>query len=142
MMAYHPILTHHPSTPGRAAIGYYGSPDGGVTWNGYLAETRNIDSDFPTFSSLVVNEPSQPMQHNINGKWDQGYQNPTADLIEFIGLKYHPLNDDLVGAFARKMCKNLMINAKSFDTNSCVDGWDFHKQSDSPWQGYVVFGHH
>jgi hypothetical protein len=142
MMTYHPIMIHHPKVQGRAALAYYGSPDGGATWNAYIAETNNIAAEFPTFSSLVANEASQPMQRNADGKWDQGYQNPFADLIEFVGLRYHPKTDDVVAAFARKMCGKPMLDAKTFDTKSCVEGWDFHEQANSPWQGYVVFGHH
>jgi hypothetical protein len=142
MMSYHPILIHHPSIQGRAALAYYGSKDGGATWHGYVAETGNIDEEFPVFSSTVINEASQPMQANVDKIWDQGYHNPFWDLVEFIGLKYNPKTGDLVSAFARKMCSQYLLEPKSFDTKSCVDGWDFHKQDDSAWQGYVGFVHH
>jgi hypothetical protein len=142
LMTYHPVLVHHPSIPGRAALAYYGSADGSATWNAHIAETSNISATFPVFSSIIANEPTQPMQKNNDGRWDQGYLNPMADLIEFIGLRYHEKTGDVVAAFARKMCGKTMIDARTFDTRSCVDGWDFHMQSNAPWQGYLVFGSH
>lgn len=142
LMAYHPILIHHPKIPRRAALAYYGSSDGGATWNAYLAETTNIAAEFPVFHGFVANEASHPMQRNVDGRWDQGYQNPFQDLIEFVGLKYHPKTDDLVAAFARKMCSKTWVMGAKFDSSSCVDGWDFGKQSSSLWQGYVIHGRH
>lgn len=142
LMSYHPIITQHPNIQGRAALAYYGSKDGGATWNGYVAESGNLNEEFPVFSSTVVNEADQPLQANLDKTWDQGYQNPFWDLIEFIGLKYHPISGDIVSAFARKMCSRPMLDAKSFDTKSCVDGWDFYEHGNSTWQGYVSFVHH
>jgi hypothetical protein len=139
MMAYHPIITHHPKDDGRAGLAYYGSPDGGKSWNAYIAETHNIATDFPIFTGIVANELSQPMQHNIDGRWDQGYQDPFADLVEFIGLRYHPKTDELVGAFARKMCRKPSVMGRTFDATSCIEGWDYKKRSSSQWQGYVAF---
>jgi hypothetical protein len=142
MMTYHPILIHHPTASGRAAIAYYGSPDGGATWNGYVAETLNVHTDIPSFSGFVANEASTPLQKNVDGHWDQGYQNPLADLIEFTGLRYHPKTGDLVAAFARKMCRGIWAMGTTFNTSSCQDGWDFITTGKSLWQGYTVFGHH
>jgi hypothetical protein len=142
LMSYHPIIIHHPSIPGRAALGYYGSSDKGATWDAYMAETGNIDEEFPVFSSIIANEPSQPMQKNVDPAWDQGYRNPFMDLVEFMGLRYHPQTGDLVSAFARKMCSAYTTNVATFDVKSCADGWNFHKQDDSAWQGYVAFARH
>jgi len=142
LMSYHPIMVHHPSEPGRAGFAYYGSADKGATWNAYIAESGNIDAPSPVFSSMIVNEESQPMQQNANPTWDQGYLNPFADLIEFTGLRYNPKTGDLVGAFARKMCRQPVVDAAKFDTKSCAQGWDFHKKDNAPWQGYVAMVHH
>jgi hypothetical protein len=142
LMSYHPILIHHPMVPGRAAIGYYGSSDKGATWDAYMAETGNIDEQFPVFSNVIANEKSQPMQKNVDPAWDQGYRNPFLDLIEFIGLRYHPKTGDLVGAFARKMCSAYVLSVSTFDVKTCANGWDFHKHDDSAWQGYVAFARH
>jgi hypothetical protein len=141
-MAYHPIIRHHPKTPGRAALAYYGSTDGGATWNAYLAETADITADFPIFQGFVANEASQPMQQNLDRRWDQGYQNPFQDLVEFAGLSYHPKTDDVFAAFARKMCSKTWFAGQKFDSSSCFGGWDFNKMSSSLWQGYVVHGRH
>ena len=142
VMSYHPMLIHHPTMLGRAALAYYGSQDGGKTWHGYVAETGNIYEEQPVFSSIIVNEQSQPLQQNVDGMWDQGYRYPFGDLVEFLGLKYHPKTGDLIAAFTRKMCTQYVTNPASFDSRSCLDGWDFHKHDNSTWQGYVAFIHH
>jgi hypothetical protein len=141
-MSYLPILIHHPSIPGRAAVAYYALLDKAATLRAYVVETGNIDAEFPIFSNLIVNEPSQPMQQNVDRLWDQGYKNPAWDLVEFVGLKYHPKTGDLISAFARKICAQYMLDVSTFDVKSCADGWNFHKEDDSLWQGYLAFVQH
>jgi hypothetical protein len=135
---YHPLLILHPTVANRAALAYYGSPDNGATWHAFIAETEDIEAEFPVFTSMMVNDASQPMQANANKKWDQGYMNPFWDLVEFVGLEYHPKTGDLVGAFARKMCGEPYVDAKTFNKSSCISGWDFEAADKSPWQGYVA----
>jgi len=143
LMTYHPVMVHHPKEVGRAGLVYYGSKDGGKTWHGYLAETGDISSPAPTFSTVMANPESEPLQHNLDGHWDQGYYNPFADCVEYTGAKYHPVTGDLMGAFAKKMCMDDFISSEKYNVSSCAPGWDFRgKQAESPWQGFLAFGHH
>jgi hypothetical protein len=82
-----PLFNCSFSSFGRAIISSLRcSPDGGATWNAYIAETEDVETEFPVFTSILVNEPSQPMQANVNNKWDQGYLIPFWDLNEYFGL--------------------------------------------------------
>lgn len=90
-MGYLPTLRQHPTTPGRAVLAYYGSQDGGATYNGFIAETGNINSPRPVFSSIVGNNVTQPLQGNMDKMWDQGYVScspSTFTHTSFIHVSY------------------------------------------------------
>lgn len=142
VMAYLPTMVHHPTQVGRAALAYYGSADGGATYHAYLAETTDLQSANPTWTSIIANPPSAPMQANQDGSWDQGYGDPLWDLVEFSDIKYRPGSDDLVAAFARKMCSGGSCPPPFYNTSTCLDGWDYTAHNQSMFQGFVAFGSH
>ncbi|EME42232.1 hypothetical protein DOTSEDRAFT_81183 [Dothistroma septosporum NZE10] len=140
LMTYLPTLRQHPTQAGRAALSYYGSSNGGATYNAYMAETVNLGSSAPTWTSIIANPPSQPMQNNSDRAWDQGYGNPLGDLIEFTDILYMPNSTNFVAAFARKMCTAPIT--PFYDGSSCVDGWNYTAHGNSAFQGFVAFGKH
>jgi hypothetical protein len=142
LWAYHPKLVHHSTTAGKAGLAYYGSSNDGKSWDAFVAESDTLLTKSPVFSSLRVNSPSKRMQSNTLGIWDQGYSNPFWDLVEFVGLAYNPKNDDLVAAFARKMCKDALTDPEKYKQDSCEQGWDYKAKGKSVWQGYVAIARH
>lgn len=139
-MTYLPTLTPHPTQSGRAALAYYGSTDGGKTYNAYVAETKNLYSNAPVWSALIANPPNAPMQANADGVWDQGYGDPLYDLVEFSDVKYRPGGSGgFVAAFARRMCTAPSQPPQTYPASSCTDGWDFAGHAQSEWQGFVAF---
>ncbi|CAK4034809.1 Hypothetical predicted protein [Lecanosticta acicola] len=139
VMAYLPTLYHHPNQTGRAVLSYYGSTDNGKTYNAYIAETKNLGSAYPSWTSIIMNPPSAPMQANQDGMWDQGYGYPLGDLVEFSDVKYRSGSNDVVAAFARRMCTAPSQPRQTYPGSSCVDGWDFNAHAQSQWQGFVAF---
>ena len=86
-MAYLPTLTRHPYQLNRAVLAYYGSTDGGKTYQAYVAETTNLNAANRTWTDIIGNAADQPMQANMDGVWGQDYGDPLYDLVEFSDVK-------------------------------------------------------
>lgn len=110
--------------PGTVALAYYGSADG-LDYHGYIAETRNALDAHPTFSTITINEPSDPL---FKGGFDMGYNEVLqgGDLIEIAQIRYAP-NGDLWAGFVQDMCPG------SGNRGECT--WDKAAHADSPYQG-------
>lgn len=139
LMVQVPTLSHHPTQAGRAVLSYYGSIDQGATYHAYIAETKNLNSTFPSWTSVIANPLSAPMQQNSDKMWDAGYGFPLGDLVEFCDVKYRPGSNNIVAAFARRMCTAPSQPRETYPGSSCVDGWDFDAHAKSQWQGFVAF---
>jgi hypothetical protein len=111
------------SRPGTIAISYLGSTDH-LQYNGYMAESTNALDEAPIFSSLIVNDPTQPLFQN---GYDNNYSGVLTggDLDEFIQIKYAP-NGDIWSSFIKEMCVNL-------DAAMC--SWDVDEHAGSMLQG-------
>jgi hypothetical protein len=141
-MAYLSTLTQHPYQLNRAVLAYYGSADGGKTYQAYVAETANLDAANPTWTNIIGNAGDQPMQANMDEVWDQGYGDPLYDLVEFSDVKWTPDGRNWVASFARRMCSAQSVPPQLYDAASCVDGWDFNAHAMSEWQGFLVSSSH
>jgi hypothetical protein len=113
--------------PGTLAMVYYGSSDGGVKYNGYLAETTNALDPEPSFWSVMVNNPAEPL---FPLGFEVGYLGILRgnDLNEIIQVKYAP-NGDLWASFVMDMCKS---------TNASRCDWDVAAHTNTLFQGAVA----
>ncbi len=111
--------------PGTIAVVYYGSSDGEKT-DAYIAESTNALDATPTFWTVTVNAPSDPM-------YPRGFEDghvallAGGDLNEIIQVKYAP-NGDLWASFAKQMCKGM-------DVTQCT--WDAKAHANSVFQGAI-----
>ncbi len=111
-------------SPGTVAIAYYGSVDS-QHYDGYLAESTDATTAQPHFLSFIANDPAE---HLFTDGFDPGYaQGTTADLVEFVQVKYAP-NGDIWGSFVKEMCPGEK-------TTSCQ--WDYAAHANSVFQGAV-----
>ncbi len=114
--------------PGTIAVAYYGSTDGGLTYNGYLAESSDALGAEPTFWSATVNDPADPLfSYGFESGYSLYYFN-TGDGHEFVQVKYSP-DGDVWGAFVRNMCPG------GPDAGGCT--WDLDAHVGSMFQGAV-----
>lgn len=139
--AYLPILVHDPKKRGHAALAYYGSSDNHHTWHAYIAETADVLSPSPKWTSIIGNPSHAPLQANNNKAFDSGYWAALYDLIENVDIKFDQ-NGDLVAAFARKMCTARSLYPRHFSRSTCVEGWDYDAHGKAAWQGVVLFAKH
>ena len=111
-------------SPGTLAIAYYGSADG-KTYNGYIAESLDATASLPLFWSAAVNDPADPL---FTMGFDPGYsEGTTADLVEFVQVKYAP-SGDIWASFVKEMCPGEK-------TSACT--WDYALHANSVFQGAV-----
>jgi hypothetical protein len=89
--------------PGTLAIAYYGSEDGGATYNGYVAESLDALAPEPTFTGVRLNPLDAPPLFEAG--FDIGYREVLTggDLVEIIQVKYAP-DGDVWASFSRDMC--------------------------------------
>jgi hypothetical protein len=66
-MAYLPTLTQHPYDLNRAVLAYYGSTDGGKTYQAYVAEPTDLNAANPTWTYIIGNAADQLMQADLDG---------------------------------------------------------------------------
>jgi hypothetical protein len=113
--------------PGTIAIAYYGSSDHGVSYHGYIAESENALDATPTFQSVRVNPPDDPLY-----RWgfEVGYLGilELADLNEIVQVKYAP-DGDVWASFVKDKCDG----AAHYGT--CT--WDVAAHANSGFQSVV-----
>lgn len=114
--------------PGTIAVAYYGSPDGGMTFNGYVAESTDALEAEPTFWSATANDPADPLFSNGFESGYHVYYFNTGDGVEFVQVKYAP-NGDIWAAFVKNMCPG------GPDAGACT--WDYAAHANSMFQGAV-----
>ncbi|HEX4477820.1 MAG TPA: sialidase family protein [Polyangiaceae bacterium] len=111
---------------GVVAVAYYGSTDGGVTFDGYVAETTNAFAAAPLFTSVTVDDPADPLYRR---GFETGYLGlfTGSDLNEIIEVRYGA-DGDLWASFVKDMCT-------SGDASAC--SWDASAHANSIFQGVV-----
>ena len=94
---------------GRVAMGYIGTTNGGLTWNGYMTVITDSFNENPLLTTVVVNLPDDPLE---NDKQDCGYDRcgGFGDFIDIVvgpdgrpwlGLAHNPAGDiGIFGTFA------------------------------------------
>jgi len=94
---------------GRLAIAYYGSSDGGFSYDGYVTESNNPLDSTPAFRQVMVNPPDAPL---FPRNFDAGYIFTLfgGNLYEYLQVKSAP-NGDLWASFVRDMCPG-QLNAR------------------------------
>ncbi len=109
-------------SPGTVAIAYYGTSDG-TKYDGYVAESLDALDAQPTFTSAIVNDPSQPLFAN---GFDNNYLLTIGfgDLDELVQVKYAP-NGDIWATFVKEMCTNTL-------SSNCT--WDYAAHANSVFQ--------
>ncbi|MFT3928587.1 MAG: hypothetical protein QM778_39020 [Myxococcales bacterium] len=113
--------------PGEVAISYFGTTDG-TKYDGYIAESKTGLDDEPTFWTVTVNDPADPLYPDT---WQSGYEaiyfNNGGDEVTLIQIKYAP-SGDLWASFVKDMCPK-------GDLNKCT--WDYEAEDNSRFQGAV-----
>lgn len=92
--------------PGTIALAYYGSDDGGTTYNAYVSESLDALSATPAFQGARLNPPSgEPL---FADGFDLGYSEllSMGDLLEIVRVAYAP-NGDIWASFAKDMCPGM-----------------------------------
>ena len=94
---------------GRVAMGYIGTTNGGLTWNGYMTVITDSFNENPLLTTVVVNLPDDPLE---NDKQDCGYDRcgGFGDFIDIVvgpdgrpwlGLAHNPAGEiGIFGTFA------------------------------------------
>ena len=129
-------------SPGVIAIGYYGTKDdvnltAGIAgvWDGYVAESTNALSATPSFWTVTVDDPADPLYPH---GFATGYLGMfiAGDLNEIVQVKYAP-NGDIWASFDKAMCPNLLTGTEFTQLcPSCVPcGWDLASHANSNLQG-------
>jgi hypothetical protein len=110
--------------PGVLAVAFYGSDDGGQTYNAYVAETEDAFDPAPTFWGSRLNSPQDPPLFSEG--FDLGYRDVLTggDLVEIIQVRYAP-DGDLWASFSKDMCPGQ-------DRSHCT--WDLAMHADGPYQ--------
>ncbi|HEX5659022.1 MAG TPA: sialidase family protein [Polyangiales bacterium] len=110
--------------PGTIALAYYGSEDGGATYNAYASESLDALSATPTFHGARLNSPSE--EPLFAEGFDVGYGMILSggDLMEIVRVEYAP-NGDIWTSFAKDMCPGM-------DQSHCT--WDPAEHADAPYQ--------
>jgi hypothetical protein len=110
--------------PGTLALAYYGSEDGGLTYNAYASESLDALSAAPTFHGARLNSPSE--EPLFAEGFDIGYSEILSfgDLVEMVRVAYAP-NGDIWASFAKDMCPGM-------DRSHCT--WDPAAHVDSTYQ--------
>lgn len=111
---------------GTLAITYYGSVDG-VRYDGYLAQSRNALDEEPTFWTVTVNDPAQPL---FSDGFDVGYAALLSggDLVEITHVRYDA-RGDLWAAYSKDMCPG------TAQGDPCE--WDVDAHAGSHFQGAI-----
>ncbi len=124
---------------GQLAVSYYGSSDGGDTYDAYVAETRNALAGHPAFTSIRVNDPKEPLYRNddvnrLAGQqaFDPGYISlittgstvGLGDMNEFLQVRYAP-DGSIWSSFSQRMCPG-------FNYVNC--GWDLTQNENAVFQ--------
>ena len=121
------------SSPGTLALAYYGSTDD-IAYHGYITETLNAFDATPSFVSVTVNDPTEPLYKD---GFEVGYLGILNgyDLNEIVHVKYAP-NGDIWASFTKDMCKGVQ-------TETCE--WNAEAHASSAGQavvGRMVHGVH
>ncbi|MDB4972221.1 MAG: hypothetical protein JWN48_562 [Myxococcaceae bacterium] len=110
--------------PGTIALAYYGSEDGGSTYNAYASESVDALAATPTFAGARLNSPSgEPL---FAQGFDMGYSEVLTggDLVEMVRVAYAP-DGDIWTSFVKDMCPGM-------DRSHC--SWDPAAHDDAPYQ--------
>jgi hypothetical protein len=114
--------------PGVLALAYYGSEDGGLTYNAYASESLDGLSTVPSFRGARLNPPAgEPL---FAEGFDIGYSEILSggDLVEMVRVAYAP-NGDIWTSFTKDMCPGQ-------DRSHCT--WDPAAHEDAPYQLVVA----
>jgi hypothetical protein len=82
------LATLDVGTPGNVAVAYYGTTgdpeDPATGWNGYLAAATGLLTGSPSFTTVTVNDPAQPLKVNFCGPGRCGR------VLDFIDVEIAP----------------------------------------------------